>query len=195
MNWREIRVVKNAVELAKRDVEIQRPGRITFCSMTDPYQSIEAETQLARQVLEVLVDSLFHILILAKSPLVMRDYDLLVGRKNIEVGFTITALSDIPVWEPYSPGNTKRIQALKKAHELGIKTFASMEPWIPDVTYPQMIIEKLRDLVDRFIIGSMQYHHVSRVFYAERLPRLIAWLDENEINYYLKRELQECTPA
>ena len=63
-------MVKNAVELARRDLKIQRPGRIMFCSMTDPYQPIEAEIRLARGVLEVLLDSSFHILILTKSPLV-----------------------------------------------------------------------------------------------------------------------------
>jgi len=50
------------------------------------------------------------------------------------VGFTITSLEGIPFWEPYAPGNVKRIEALKKAHRIGIKTFVSIEPWIPDVT-------------------------------------------------------------
>ena len=109
MNWRGVRVVKNAVKLARRDLKLQRPGKIMFCSMTDPYQPIEAKTRLARQVLEVLADSPFHILILTKSPLATRDYDLIQGRSNVEVGFTITSLDDIPFWEPYAPGNTKRI--------------------------------------------------------------------------------------
>jgi len=190
MNWRDVRLVKNAVELAKRDVNLQPPGRVMFCSMTDPYQPIEAETGLARKVLEVLLNSPFHVLILTKSPLVTRDYDLIRGHRNVEVGFTIISLDDIPFWEPYAPGNRKRIEALKKAHEIGVKTFASIEPWIPDITRPQLIIKKLRDNVDRFIIGSMQYHGVPRRFYAERLPPLIAWLDENKINYCLKKELK-----
>ena len=191
MNWRGVRVVKNAVKLARRDLKLQRPGKIMFCSMTDPYQPIEAKTRLARQVLEVLADSPFHILILTKSPLATRDYDLIQGRSNVEVGFTITSLDDIPFWEPYAPGNTKRIEALKIAHEMGIKTFASIEPWIPGVTHPQSIIEKLRDFVDLFIIGSMQYCDVPRSFYAEQLPALISWLDGNKVNHYLKRELRE----
>jgi len=166
-----------------------------FCSMTDPYQPIEVETELARRVLKVLPDSPFHVLILTKSPLVTRDYDLIRGHGNVEVGFTITSLEDIPFWEPYAPGNTKRIEAMKKAHEIGVKTFASIEPWIPDVTYPQLIIEKLRDFVDRFIIGSMQYCDVPRTFYADHLPPLIAWLEKNKIDYYLKKELRSCLPT
>jgi len=194
-DWRDVKTVENAVELARRDIRALRLGRIMFCSMTDPYQPIEAETGLARKVLEVLLDSPFHILILTKSSLVTRDYDLIRGHGNVEVGFTITSLEDTPFWEPYAPGNTKRIEALKKAHEMGIKTFASTEPWIPDVTHPESIIEKLRDFVDRFIIGSMQYCDVPRSFYARHLPALISWLNENKISYYLKKELRSCLPT
>jgi len=188
-------MVENAVELARRDIRVLRPGRIMFCSMTDPYQPIEAETGLARKVLKVLLDSPFHVLILTKSPLVTRDYDLIRGHRNVEVGFTITSLEDISFWEPYAPGNTKRIEALKKAHGTDIRTFVSVEPWIPEITHPQAIIEKLKDSVDRFILGSMQYCNVPRSFYAKSLPALISWLKENKINYYLKRELRSCFPA
>ena len=188
-DWQEVKMVENAVELVRRDIRTFSPGRIMFCSMTDPYQPIEAETGLARKVLEVLLNSPFHVLILTKSHLVTRDYDLIRGHGNVEVGFTITSLEDIPFWESYAPGNKKRIEALKKAHSLGIKTFVSIEPWIPDVTHPQAIIEKLRDFVDRFIIGSMQYCDVPRSFYAKNLPALTLWLKENKIDYYLKKEL------
>jgi len=191
-DWQDVKIVENAVELARRDVRSLRPGRIMFCSMTDPYQPIEAETGLARRVLEVLLDSPFHVLILTKSPLVTRDYDLIHDHRNVEIGFTITSLGDITFWEPYAPGNTKRIEALRKAHSIGVKTFVSIEPWIPDITDPQLIIEKLREPVDRFIIGSMQYCDVPRSFYAKRLPALISWLDDNKINFYLKKELRSC---
>jgi len=194
-DWQDAKMVENAVELARRDIRALRPGRIMFCSMTDPYQPIEAETGLARKVLGVLLNSPFHVLILTKSHLVTRDYDLIRDHGNVEVGFTITALNGIPFWEPYAPGNKKRIEALKKAHEKGIRTFVSIEPWIPNVTYPRSIIETLREHVDRFIIGSMQYCDVPRRFYADRLPPLIAWLDENKIKYNLKKELRSCLPA
>jgi len=194
-SWRDAQPVINAVNLAKRDVKRLPPGRIMFCSMTDPYQPIEVRTKLARRVLEVLLDSPFHVLLLTKSSLVVRDFDLFRDRKNIEVGFTITALDDILNWEPYADGNTKRMEALQIAHEQGIKTFASIEPWIPDVTDPKSIIQNLREFVDRFIIGSMQYSGVPREFYAKRLPDLISWLNAEGINYYLKKELKACLTA
>jgi len=113
-DWRDVKMVENAVELARRDIMALRPGRIMFCSMTDPYQPIEADRMLARKVLEVLLNSPFHVFILTKSPLVTRDWDLIRSHRNIEVSFTIASLDDIPFWEPYAPGNTKRIEALKK---------------------------------------------------------------------------------
>jgi len=163
-----------------------------FCSMTDPYQPIERRTRLSRRVLEVLLDSRHHVLILTKSPLVIRDFDLLFGRDNVEVGFTVTALKDIPSWEPNAPGNTQRIQALKEAHKQGLKTFLSVEPWIPHVSDPIEIVKALKPHVDRFIFGSMQYMGASKKFYAEQLPRLMAYLNENSINYQIKNELRRC---
>jgi len=67
-DWHQVQPILNAVELAQRDVKRLPPGRIMFCSMTDPYQPIEAKAGLARRVLEVLLDSPFHILILTESP-------------------------------------------------------------------------------------------------------------------------------
>jgi len=119
---------------------------------------------------------------------ILRDFDLIRGHRNVGVGFTITSLNDIPFWEPYAPGDAKRIEALKKAHSMGIETFVSIEPWIPEITHPQSIIEKLKDSVDRLIIGSMQYCYAPRGFYAECLPLLITWLNWNKIDCYLKRE-------
>jgi len=192
-SWTNVHVVENAVALAQEDVS-QPPGRIMFCSMTDPYQSVEASTRLARRTLEVLVESHHHILILTKSPLVIRDFTLLSDRSNVEVGFTITSLRDLPAWEPYAPGNTKRIEALKHAHDLGVKTFVSVEPWIPDISEPTKIVEALKDVADRFIFGSMNYMAVSRKYYAEELPNLIRFLEENRVNYYVKKELRSCLP-
>jgi len=187
-----VQPVLNAVELARRDVKVQPPGRIMFCSMTDPYQPVEARIELARKVLEILLNSPFYVLVTTKSSLVVRDFDLMRNRKNIEVGLTITALNDIIDWEPYADGNSKRIETLRLSYEQGIKNFASLEPWIPNITHPVEIIRHCRDYVDRWIIGSMQYAGVPRSFYAKQLPNLISWLDENKINYFLKRELRSC---
>jgi len=190
-DWTKVKVVENAPVLAMSDIK-QPPGRIMFCSMTDPYQAIEEKTRLARRVLEIILNSEFYVLILTKSPLVTRDFDLIKRFRNVEVGFTITALHDIPEWERHAPSNTQRIEALKKAHDTGIRTFVSIEPWIPNITYPADIIRHLRENVDRWIIGSMQYMGVPKSYYSRRLPTLLSWLNSEKINYFLKKELRAC---
>lgn len=191
LSWPNVHVVEDAVALAQQDIS-QPPGRIMFCSMTDPYQPIERTTHLSRRVLEVLLDSRHYVLILTKSPLLIRDFDLLSGRSNVEVGFTITALKDIPSWETNAPGNTERIQALRQAHKQGLKTFLSVEPWIPYISDPIEIVKALKPDVDRFIFGSMQYMGASRKFYAEQLPMLLAYLKENSVKHQIKNELRRC---
>jgi DNA repair photolyase len=86
-NWREAEPVENAVELARKEVKRGEPGRIMFCSMTDPYQPIEADQGLARDVLKVLMDSEFPVLIMTKSDLVTQDFDIIRGHDKVEVGY------------------------------------------------------------------------------------------------------------
>jgi len=183
--------IENAVELAIKEVTMRTPGRIMFCTMTDPYQPIEGKLGLSRKVLEVLLESKHHILVCTKSSLVRRDFDLIRQYNNVEVGFTITALTDLPEWEPYALGNTKRIEALMEAHEVGVKTFVSVEPWIPGVTDPIAIIEKTKRFADRYIVGKLNYHGVPTNYYRERLPSLIRFLEGNNIDFLIKRELLE----
>jgi len=136
--------------------------------------------------------SMPHYLLSFSKPLVVKDFDLIKRFRNVEVGFIITALHDIPKWERHAPGNTRRIEALNKAHDAGIRTLVSIEPWIPDITYPADIIRHLREKVDRWIIGSMQYMGVPKPYYSRRLPALLLWLNSEKINCFLKKELRTC---
>jgi len=188
--WREAEPVENAVELARKEVKRKKLGRIMFSSMCDPYMPLEKDLELARRVLEILLESKFLVLIMTKSDLVMRDYDIIQKHENVEVGFTITALKRIPHWEPEAPGNTRRIAALKKAHELGIKTFVSMEPTIPGVTQPIKIMEALRRCVDRWIIGSLNYCGVDFNFYRKEAPKWAEYIEKEGLTVKWKRELK-----
>jgi len=189
-NWREVEPVENAVELARKEIKRKKPGRIMFCSMTDPYQPIEADLGLTREVLKVLLDSRFLVLIMTKSDLVTRDYDIIQGHDNVEVGFTITSLNNLPEWEPEASGNVRRIEALKKAHSLGIKTFVSLEPTIPDETRPLEIMKALGHLVDRWIIGTLNYMGANRDFYSREVPKWTSYVNEKGLAVKWKKELK-----
>lgn len=71
------------------------------------------------------------------------------------LGYTITDIVKRPE-EPYAPPNEERIEALKVASELGLKTFVSIEPWLPGAKiFP--LIEKLSEFTKRIIIGSLNH--------------------------------------
>lgn len=179
------------MELASKEVGKLEPGRVMFSSMCDPYQSLEEKTGLSRRLLEVLLESKHLVLIMTKSDLVLRDLDIIREHDNVEVGFTVTSLKDLPEWEPEAPGNTKRIEALNKAHDLGIKTFVSMEPWIPAITRPIEILDKLNAFVDRWVVGTLNYSGTNYSFYKKEMPELMRYVKEKGLSVIWKKELRK----
>ncbi len=90
--WGEVVVVKsNLLEVLRREVAIKRKGVVGVSTITDPYQPIESERKLTRGSLKILLESGFRVSIQTKSPLVLRDLDLLLSHKEkVDVGLTIT---------------------------------------------------------------------------------------------------------
>lgn len=70
-------------------------------------------------------------------------------RKFISIGFTLTGHDEL---EPGASTNADRIQAMKKLHDAGFKTFASIEPIIDFTASKDMIIKTL-GFCDLYKIG------------------------------------------
>jgi DNA repair photolyase len=68
-----------------------------------------------------------------KSPLVIRDLELLKRIKSIEVGFSIGTANEAVrrMFEPNSPSIDKRVEVLEKLHSENIRTFAMIAPVLP----------------------------------------------------------------
>lgn len=146
--WGDFVVVKeNAIELAKAQLARwparRREATIFLSSITDPYQGIEKNRQLTRGILEALVHAGYQgkVTILTKSPLVLRDIDLL-QQLNSEVGLTITTTDDrlSRFLEVSAPLASKRLQTLQALHQAGLKTYAFVGPIFPHyVLQPQTL--------------------------------------------------------
>ena len=80
----------NAPAILPKQLARARRGNVLISSVTDGYQPIESKYKLTRQCLEVLLEYQFPVDILTKSPLVLRDMDIMEKFKEIEVGLTIT---------------------------------------------------------------------------------------------------------
>ena len=108
---------------------------IALSLSTDAYQPLEAKYGITRKLLKILRRYDIPTLITTKSPLIIRDLDLL-KEMNVVVSITITTLDDFKAskLEPYAPRPSARLKAIKKLSENGIPVVVRIDPIIPTIT-------------------------------------------------------------
>ena len=140
----------DAARLLER--EIPRPGyeprTIAIGTNTDPYQPIEKQWRIMREILEVLDGANHPVAIVTKSALVMRDIDILsrmADRGLAKVALSITTMDRTLArnMEPRASTPTKRLEALKALNEAGVPTSVMVAPVIPGLNDHE--IEKILD--------------------------------------------------
>lgn len=184
--WGEFVDVKvNAPALLLKQLKRARLGTIILSSVTDPYQPVETGYRLARGCLEALTSTPFPIHILTKSPLVLRDMDLLAGFSNISVGVTITTDNDAirRVFEPKAPPIRERIKALGSLHANGIPTYVFIGPILPMT--PEILAERVARYADSVLIDGMNYLSKTRAIY--RRHGMEQWLEAGFIEHIMGR--------
>lgn len=198
--WGKPSVIENALELAVKAIrKVPAAAKIMVSSMCDPYQPIERTEKLTRALIPVLAG--FHekteVILITKSSLIQRDFELIKQFPNVKICMTITSVNDLPQFEPYAPGNTERIETLIRARANGIYTIASIEPWIPDVSKPMDIAQKIWPYVNEVFIGSYNYFYkpgsladqrATRI-YRTKLPYLTKFFTDRMIKVVVKKEL------
>ena len=131
-----VAVRTNIVDVLKREVRTARRGIVGVSTITDPYQAIEGRYRLTRNAVKLLAENGFRVSIQTKSPLVVRDMDILTQhRHSIDVGMTVTTL-DEEAWkliEPGSPSPRSRLKALSSIHSNGVKTWIFLGPILKGV--------------------------------------------------------------
>lgn len=137
----QIVVKTNAVDLVRAETE---PGRwggemIAMGTNTDPYQAAEGKYKLTKGIIEVLAERGNDFSILTKSPLVLRDIDLIADaarRSEVSVSFSVATL-DEDVWrrtEPGAPHPRKRLDALARLQAAGIHGGVMVAPLLPGIS-------------------------------------------------------------
>ncbi|MBI5528622.1 MAG: radical SAM protein [Deltaproteobacteria bacterium] len=149
------------------------PRRVWLSSVTDCYQPIESKLRLTRGCLERLLPAGFEVSVLTKSPLVLRDLDLL-SRGDADVGLTITTdRADIArVFEERVAPPEKRIETLKRLADAGVKTHAFVGPALP--MDPARLAAMLKGAAGRVLIDRMNYQDkVAGIYRSLRLERCL----------------------
>lgn len=103
---------------------------IGLSTVTDPYQPVEKELELTRACLEVISKSKASLMLMTKSPLVLRDLDLLMQMSGAEICITVTTLDEhiSSLFEGKVPGPKSRLLALRELSGAGLKTDAMVSP-------------------------------------------------------------------
>ncbi len=137
---REIIVKVNAPEVLR--VQLARPSwsgdHIALGTNTDPYQWVEGRYKLTRGILEALRDARNPCSVLTKSPLLLRDLDVMLELVEL-VGFS--ACLSIPTldeqaWratEPHTPHPRKRLEAVARLNAAGVPTGVLVAPLMPGI--------------------------------------------------------------
>ncbi len=135
----------NAAELLAK--ELSAPGyvprTIAMGTNTDPYQPIEKKMRITRSILEVLREFRHPVGIVTKSPLILRDVDIL--SEMAEMGLAKAALSITTLdrklarmMEPRAGTPSRRLQAIKGLSDAGIPTAVMFAPAIPALNDGEM---------------------------------------------------------
>jgi DNA repair photolyase len=123
--------------------ELARKGyvcdAIALGTNTDPYQPIEREWKITRQILEVLAEHEHPFSIVTKSALVERDLDLIapMAAKNMaRVYLSITSLDRelARTLEPRAAAPPRRLQAMRTLADAGVPVGVLVAPVIPQLT-------------------------------------------------------------
>jgi len=163
-SWGEFVDIKiNAPELLAAEVKKKRVGRVWISGVCDPYQPVEEKYMITRRCLEILVEKGWPFTVQTKSPLVLRDIEILKIAKDAEVGFTITTLDEKirRIFEPGAPPLSKRIEALATLRSEGIKTFAMIAPILPGA---DGLVIALKGKVEHVILDRLNYHYADSAY-------------------------------
>ncbi|MBL0370754.1 PA0069 family radical SAM protein [Rhizobium sp. KVB221] len=172
----------DAARLLER--ELSKPGykpkTIAIGTNTDPYQPIEKEWRIMRQILEVLAAANHPVSIVTKSALVMRDIDIL--GKMAERGLTKVALSVTTLdrrlarlMEPRASTPTRRLEAIRALTAAGVPTAVMAAPMIPALNDHEL--ERILD--SGAAAGATEANYIMLRLPLEVSPLFRDWLLRN----------------
>jgi DNA repair photolyase len=177
----------DAARLLER--ELSKPGykpkTIAIGTNTDPYQPIEKEWRIMRQILEVLSTANHPVSIVTKSALVMRDIDLLskMAEKGLaKVALSVTTLDRklARLMEPRASTPTRRLEAIRALTEAGVPTAVLAAPMIPALNDHEL--ERILDAAAA--AGAREANYILLRLPFEVSPLFRDWLLRNYPDRY-----------
>ena len=184
----KIKVKENAPDLLRRAL---RRAPVDLISTGD-YQPLERKFGLSRRMLEVCYEMGFPVFVLERSPLVLRDLDLLQdiqARARAVVVFSVIYTPDsahaesVRRIERLAPPPEKRFAAMRRIADTGILTGACMMPILPGLCDDDANLESVVQwtaghggqfvLAGGLTLADQQRDHFFN-FLGQHFPRLLS---------------------
>jgi DNA repair photolyase len=147
---REIVVKVNAPEVLR--AELSRPSwkheHVAMGTNTDPYQWVEGRYRLMPGIWEALRDSRTPASVLTKSPLLLRDVELMREVPDIQANLSVPTL-DEGAWretEPRTPSPRARLEAVAELNRAGIPCGILIAPLMPGINDAPEQVERILEL-------------------------------------------------
>jgi len=183
-----IKVKQNAPELLRRAL-----GRVPIDTVfTGDYQAAERKFEISKRMLEACRDLGFPVFVLERSPLVLRDLDLLTEidrRAPSVVAFSILTTPQAPstaslrVIERLAPAPEKRFAAMEQFARAGVLTGTCLMPVLPGISDDDATLESVvkwtAEHGGRFVLaGSMTLSDQQRDYFFGVLSERFAHLHD-----------------
>jgi len=190
---------KDFLKNLKQDIKVlntwDHVPEICLSFQGDVYQHAETELKLTRSAIELLIENNLPFTVLTKSgSRAARDFDLLSQYDKCRFGTSLVFTNPLAIeqFEPDADDADCRIQAIIRAHELGIPTWVSLEP----VIYPEqalMLVKMLCGFVDSWKVGKINHHPELEkdVDWIQFRQSIIKLFEHFGCDYYIKKSLSE----
>lgn len=135
--FEDIEIKENAIELLEDALRRKRNKcMIGTGSMTDPYMPLEEKLGMTRKAIETVHRYGFGFTVITKSPLILRDLELLQAintKAKYVVQMTLTTYDDslCKILEPNVAVTSERFTVLKTLRDAGIPTVVWLTPILP----------------------------------------------------------------
>ncbi|HKL54086.1 MAG TPA: PA0069 family radical SAM protein [Wenzhouxiangellaceae bacterium] len=173
---------QNAAELV--ETELRKPGYIckpiTIGANTDPYQPIEREHRITRQLLETMLEYRHPVSLITKGSLIERDLDLLAELARLDLASVHVSVTSLDQdlkrkLEPRAASASARLRTIERLAASGVPVSALIAPVIPALTDHEL--ESIVERVAAAGAGSAGYvllrlpHEVAGLF--------VEWLESH----------------
>jgi DNA repair photolyase len=191
-------------ELLKR-ARNKEYGFIALSSATEPWMYIEEKYKITRKCLEIIARFKFPVHCMTKSPLILRDldilkeidknailpYDLEKLNRGTLITFSFSTLDENlrKIFEPNAPTIKKRLDAVKNLKDEGFKVGIAFIPLLPFISDSEEQIEEMVKIaneinVDYVFFGDLSLYGVGKEIYFKVLEKYFPDLIEKYRELY-----------